>query len=73
MKNKKNLAQMYKTTCELIQILIEMSVQTSSHNPLIKSGHFASKDCFSFESVEKSELNLRKPYAKAIVHLSRGY
>lgn len=51
MKNKKNLAQMYKTTCELIQILIEMSVQTSSHNPLIKSGHFASKDCFSFKSV----------------------
>ena len=47
----KNLAQMYKTTCELIQILIEMSVQTSGHNPLIKSSHFASTDCFSFESV----------------------
>lgn len=42
---------MYKTTCELIQILIEMSVQTSGHNPLIKSSHFASKDCFPFESV----------------------
>lgn len=45
---------MYKTTCELIQILIEMCVQTSGHNQLIKSGHFASKDCFRLKAF-KSE------------------